>query len=102
MADGQPQPAKPSTEEQGLETISQPQMSANQQHMLRPPTDVHNPRFLESNTGMAPALSDALRRACQIPVEPAMSQREQIRGSPKCGSSHGEDAGGCVNLDNLY
>lgn len=46
---------------------STPKVSQSAVH-VETPTDVHTTRFLESDTGMAPALRDALRPACQISV----------------------------------
>lgn len=101
MADGKPSPAKPKTEEQGLGTIPQPNLNESSAH-VETPTDIHNSRFLVLNTGMASAVRNVLRPAYQISVESAIPQEEQICSSPKWESSHMENSGGYVNLDNFY
>ena len=68
------QPAKPRTGEQGLETILPTPNVSQSLAQVETPVDIDNTMFLESNTSMVPDLRDALRSACHISVEPAISQ----------------------------
>lgn len=75
MADRKPQPAKPRTGEQGLETVSPTPNVSQSAAQVETPVDIHNTRFLESNTSMVPDLRDALGLACHIAMEPAIPVR---------------------------
>lgn len=97
MADGKPQPAKPRTGEQGLETIPPTPNVSQSAAQIETPIDIHNTRFLESNTSMVPDLRGALRPACHISVEPAIP----VRTNPWPPNVNPPMGRGCVNLDNL-